>query len=513
MITFDDVSFRYANGDDNNCLSHVDFTIERGQAVLFCGASGSGKSTVTRLVNGLAPHYYNGEITGRVTVDGLDIATTELHQLTPKVGSVFQNPRSQFFTVDTDSELVFACENLGMDVADILARKQTTIAQFGISSLMGRNIFKLSGGEKQKIACASVSLHSPDVLVLDEPSSNLDSAAMEDLRRILLLWKAQGKTLLIAEHRLHFLAEVVDRVVCLHEGRICHDVTPEELTRLPREEREVLGLRPLTLKDLDNTPATSAGRDHVRAALPAPVPAPARAPGPTPAPAPGNVVTLSGFRYAYRKHEPVLDMESCSLPAAGVTAVIGRNGAGKSTFASCLSGLVRNPGLASTSQKAWKWRERLTQCFMVVQDVNHQLFGESVQTEILLSQPTEDQHAAEELLDAFNLLSLKDRHPLSLSGGEKQRVAIASAIASERPVVILDEPTSGLDLRHMRQVSAGLRMLADRGRTVIVITHDPELILTGCDHVLHLDKGSVAANYPLDAAGRQRVLRFFTTTN
>lgn len=486
MITFSDVSFAYTGGQRTDGVSHIDLTIPQGQVVLLCGASGCGKSTMTRLINGLAPHYYEGQLSGAVNVTGLDVASAEIFELALRVGSVFQNPRSQFFTVDTDSELVFGCENYGMEETEILSRKQRTISEFGIENLMGRSIFRLSGGEKQKIACASVSSLSPDILVLDEPSSNLDAAGIEDLRRVLLLWKKQGKTVVIAKHRLYYLRDVVDRVVYLQGGRVHRDLPAQELQDMPREEYAALGLRPFDI-EAHRIPARA---DRVSEPE-------------------QQWIELTDLRYVYRKEEPVLALDGLRLPLGRITAVVGSNGAGKSTFAQAVCGLIKNPGMMASGSEKWTWKTRLKKCFMVAQDVNHQLFGESVVDELLLSQPVEDVQAANEILDRFGLLPLKDRHPMSLSGGEKQRVAIASAIASERPVIILDEPTSGLDLGHMREVAAAMRKLTEPGRTVIVVTHDPELILTSCDYVLHLAEGRATESYPLDDVGQARVVAFF----
>lgn len=168
MITFEDVSFRYNGGREKDGLTGVDLAIPDGQVVLLCGESGSGKSTLTRLVNGLVPHFYESDLTGRVTVDGIDVDSAELSDLTPHVGSVFQNPRSQFFTVDTDSELVFASENLGWDPQEILRRRDAVVQDFGIGDLRRRNLFHLSGGQKQQIAatCQDLAARGRTVVVV-----------------------------------------------------------------------------------------------------------------------------------------------------------------------------------------------------------------------------------------------------------------------------------------------------------------------------------------------------------
>ena len=219
---------------------------------------------------------------------------------------------------------------------------------------------------------------------------------------------------------------------------------------------------------------------------------------------------ISNFVFSYKRQAPVLNIDQLSLPRGGVVAVIGPNGAGKTTFARCICGLAKHcKGTLTISDKTCKRKERLNRCYMVMQDVNHQLFTESVLDEVLLGMPDPDEERAEGILAELDLLPMKERHPMSQSGGQKQRVAIASAVASEKEIIIFDEPTSGLDLRHMHEVSANIRQLQAAGKTQFIISHDLEFILKSCTHVLHLDKGRVTDNYPLDMVGATKLKSFF----
>lgn len=474
-ITLKNVSFSYSDSLDDAVIKNLNFEIKSGECVVLVGESGCGKTTISKLINGLIPLYQSGTMAGDVLLGDKNTADMTLAEISRHVGSVFQNPRSQFFNIDTDSEIAFGCENLGMDPEEIRERVNRVVKEFHIEHLAGRNIFHLSGGEKQKIACASVSATDPEIFVLDEPSANLDLKTVADLAEIIKLWKSRGKTVVIVEHRIHYLREIADRVCYVKDGCIAHEWTPAELEAKGPEYAASLGLRCMNLEQLKNK-----------------VPELAEGPERSKEPAKQSLkesLLFKDLRFAYNRKFPVLDIPELSLPRNQITAIIGHNGAGKSTLAQVLCGLR---GTWRQKRKARKYG-----AYLIMQDVNHQLFTESVLDEILLGMNPQDENAALEILERLNLKDYASCHPMALSGGQKQRVAIGSGVSSGREIVVFDEPTSGLDYKQMLAVSATLKKLAASGKTLLVITHDPEFILNCCQSVIRMEHGKIAEQYPL----------------
>ncbi|MCD8154362.1 MAG: ABC transporter ATP-binding protein [Clostridiales bacterium] len=314
MISFQNVTWSYQEDGEIKSLDSIHLEVKDGECILLCGKSGCGKTTMTRLLGGLIPNFYEGNLQGAVLLDGRNLCDLPMYEISKQVGSVFQNPRTQFYTVNTTSEIAFGCENLGMEPEKIAARVRQTARDLEIESLLDRNIFHLSGGEKQIIALASIYAMSPQIYVLDEPSSNLDVQAIEKLRNILALLKQQSKTIIIAEHRTWYLKNLVDRAIYMEDGKVVREYTMAELAQFTIEEQLQSGIRTVDLLSYPTMLYTTYPVDHV--------------------------IELKDIHCFYGKTE-ALSIPELSINSGQITAIIGTNGAGKSTFVSCMCGLLK----------------------------------------------------------------------------------------------------------------------------------------------------------------------------
>ena len=314
MIEINNLSFKYKS-QSNHSLKDINIKIKKGECILLCGRSGCGKSTLLKLINGIIPEFYDGEISGSVMVNGMNTFTTPIYELSKNVGSVFQNPKTQFYTTNTTDEIAFGLENFGIKREVINKRLIEVEKELKLEHLMNRNIFELSGGEKQKIAIASIYALNPEIYVLDEPSSSLDIKTMNELSHIITKLKSIGKTIVIAEHRLWYLKDIVDRAIYIEDGKIIKEYSIDEIDNLREAERMRTGLRHTNYKSIKAyVPSETVCNENL----------------------------LKVENLIFRKSaKTILHIDNLKFHYGNIIGIIGENGIGKSTFAKIVCGLYR----------------------------------------------------------------------------------------------------------------------------------------------------------------------------
>ena len=501
----------YAAQNDAAAINDVSFHVRKGECLLLTGLSGCGKTSLLRVLNGLIPRYYEGELSGSVFVGQEDIANLPIYEVSKKAATVFQNPKSQFFNLDTTSEILFFLENTGTPV-ETMHKRLTDIASFlHIEHLLDRNIFNLSGGEKQMIAIASALASDTELILFDEPTSNLDVFYIEKIAQVLRNLKAAGKTIIISEHRLYFLKSIVDRALIIKDGKIAHSLSGAEFAGLTDAKRKELLLRPVTLDarvfarelqgggsafDADTGDSVGGGTsftDNI--------------------PAADTAQTLCIDRLTYRfpkEKTAVVAVENLELSFGNITALVGKSGQGKSTFAHCLAGLTKpHKETVYIGSEKLNAAKRLGLSYLVMQDVGYQLFTESVADEIALGKNKRNcTPDTARILSLLNLTELKERHPLSLSGGQKQRVSIGAAVASGARLLIFDEPTSGMDYFHMKETAELINSCRAGDRLILIISHDFEFLSLVADEMLLMEKGKIVLQTAFTAAQAEKTVEY-----
>ena len=459
MIKFENVNVTMQG---KRILSDINLEIQDGEFVLICGESGCGKTTMTKLINGLIPHFVKDvSVDGTITVCGKDVAEMPMYEIAELVGSVFQNPKTQFFYTNSNAEMAFGLENRGVEPEYIRKRIKNTINELDIEKLEDRDVFSMSGGEKQLLAFASVYVMNPQIYVLDEPSANLDIAAMEKLSERMKVIKEKGHTVVVAEHRLAWIQKFADRIIYMKEGRIEQEFTSDEFKALSDLKRKQMGLRSIVPEQIQIPEITGNSEDAVL-----------------------QICNLS----CKRKKQMIFQNISLSARAGDIIGITGKNGAGKSTFCNCLCGLLKPKGGEILYQGKKLSEKARTKLFgMVMQEVNHQLFSDSVKNECMLANEEASEQEIRELLEKFDLEEYAEYHPMILSGGQRQRLAICQAVMGEKKLLIFDEPTSGLDFRHMCQVEKLMKQLSEEKYIIIVVTHDYEFLNRACKRYIRIN--------------------------
>ena len=476
MLSLKNISYKTRTG--LLILDNINLEIKKGEFVVITGKSGSGKSTLGSVINGLISHYYDGVLTGEAYLNGKDIRTMELSQIGCMVGCVFQDPRSQFFMTDPFSEAAFGCSNMLLNREEILKRVDNSLKLLGINHLKEKSIFKLSSGEKQKLAIASCYAMSPDIFLFDEPTANLDIHSIFDLENILRSLKEEGKTIIVLEHRLFYLSALCSRMLVMDKGRITGEYSKDEFLELQKNNKNI---RPIYLENLDTV--------HSKSIVDKTTP----------------LFEIKNISYSHSKQEKTDVLKDISIRAyeKEVIGIIGENGAGKTTLAKLCTGLLKEKsGSVLIKGEKRSYKKRAGSMYFVMQDSDYQLFGNTVADELDIGKKGGGLSGTEKetVLSDFEIFDLKERHPLALSRGQKQRLTIAAAFCNNSKILFLDEPTSGLDYGSMQNVCALIDSITGKTNASVIITHDYEFILNTCNRAVLLEDGRIAEDFQLNGS-------------
>ena len=459
MLKIKDLKLSYEN---EVVFDKLNLEVNQGELVVVTGLSGCGKTSLLKIINGVIPETVEGKAEGEVTYQNHDLLKEDIETKSNYLSTVFQNPKTQFYCINSTDELAFGLENRAVKRETILETidKYTTLLK--TKDLLNRDIFSLSGGEKQLLAITAVACLDNDIYLFDEPSASLDRDAIHRFVEVIKILKHAGKIVIIAEHRLYYLKELLDKVLVIdnkvvynyqkyefianfdniaikHNLRTINEIQKTDLKNIKR-------IKLIDGKEIQNLEDNS------------------------------NNLLCKNFKASF--DQPILDFSLSFNP--GVYYIIGENGVGKSTFVKTLCKLNKAKGKRYFNSQLIK--KTYDYIAMVMQDVNYQIYTESCQQELEVISDNEE--LILESLKEVNLLNKKDAHPQTLSGGEKQRLLLAKTKVSTKPIIILDEPTSGLDKLQMQRMINFLDEMKKTGKLVLVITHDYELIKNYEDNIL-----------------------------
>ncbi|EOD7456959.1 ABC transporter ATP-binding protein [Enterococcus faecalis] len=452
MFEFNNVSFSYKDVKEQ-ALVDLNFSIKKGSLTLITGSSGSGKSTLLKLMNGLIPRLYDGNLVGEILFENNSLQYLTQESISKNIGYVSQDPRGQFFTTNTTSELVFSMENFGFTKEHMDKRINELAELLDLSNLLDKNIFSLSSGERQKISIGcSLSLNSK-LIILDEPSSNLDFKATKKLADLLCDLKNKGFTIVIAEHRFYYLKELIDQVLFVKN----RTVTTTTIQLLKSENKNALRKVEIFNSLIEAPYIEKASAD---------------------------VLKVEEITY-----ENILKDINFDVKVGDVIGLVGKNGVGKTTLLRILMKIIR-------PTKGKIIENKKVSPFLVMQEMDYQFFTESVRSELALGNEMVSKDHQEKILKKMELYKMKDRLPFDLSGGEKQRLLVSIASLSRTNLFLFDEPTSGLDYINMGRIADLIKDLKEKG-AVVIATHDPEFLYKTCNRIIYLKNGGIKKDIKL----------------
>ena len=461
MLEFKDVSFKYKNSK-NKVLDSVNFKINKGECILLTGVSGSGKSTLIHLMNGLIPTLYEGQLEGEILFKNKDLKDIESYDISKNIGYVSQDPRGHFFTTNTTSELVFSMENYGIPLNEMKKKYSELVNLLELEKLVDKNIIYISSGERQKIAIGCSLSLEPEIIILDEPSSNLDFHMTKKLKQLIEKLKTKGYTIIIAEHRMYYIQDLIDRVFVINNGKV------KEKTISDLKINNEVPLRSLDIFNLELENISSKNKELL--------------------------MEINNITY-----KNILTNITTTIYKGDVIGLIGKNGVGKTTLLRLLSNIMK-PDKGKVVGKVIP--------FLVMQDMDYQFFTESVESEMKFGDADNDLEKINSLLMKLGLTEFKDKIPFELSGGQKQRLLIAISALANVNLLMFDEPTSGLDYVNMTKVSGILKDLS-KNSALIVATHDIEFLYKTCNRVVYLDDKVIKEDFYLNLENKKKVNNIF----
>ena len=510
VIRVRDLWWRYELGQDW-ALKGIDLTVRRGEFLVIVGPSGAGKSTLCLTLCGMIPHFSRGYYKGEVMIIGRETRKMKLSEITRKVGIVFQDPDTQFVTMSVEDEIAFPLENHGVPRQEMIERVRRTMEITRIIELKDKYPHELSGGQKQRVAIASILALEPEIIILDEPTSDLDPVGKSEVFSMLAELKRAGRTIILVEHNTEEAAKYADRVVLLRDGKIIMEGPPRKVFE-EVESIKSAGVYPPQVTELAYTLSTRYG---VRGELPitleeclewlrelnARIVTPNRLERSPTGVKGESIISLKDVSYSYPDGTAALRDVTLEFARGEFTAIIGQNGSGKTTLVKHIVGLLR-PTVGEvrifgkkTSEMSIK--EIATKVGYVYQNPDHQLFCQTVYEECAyglrnlgLSEP-EIRRRVSEILGRVGLQGLEKVDTFLLGKGQRQRLAIASTLVMNPEVIIVDEPTTGQDMSQSTSIMELLASLHREGRTVLIVTHNMRLVAEYAERVVVMQAGRV----------------------
>ena len=471
-----EVDFKYSDSN-YKALNNLKASIQKGKCIVLCGASGCGKTSLLRIINRLIPEFYEGDLKAYCLINAINNSDQTLAEIGKTVSSVFQDPRSQFFTTNTTNELAFGLENFGYSHEEIFNRVNKIFDNPKYAKYKNRNVFELSSGERQNIAILAAKVLDTDIYLLDEPSANLDYESTNELVSNLKDLKALKKTIIISEHRLYHLKDLADEFWLMKQGEIVKIISKEEMAKLNNADLAKLSLR---TNNLDSLNMSSKQEYNLGA----------------------NCLELNNLSFTYHKHtNNILNNINTKIYSHEVVTLVGANGTGKTTLGKIIAGLYKGyQGKIIFNNKLLNQKSLVNNTIFIMQEAEFQFFTNSVMNELSYGKQLSNELKTkiEDLLKRFNLWEVRNQHPFSLFGGQMQKLVLLLAYLSDKPIVVLDEPSASLDYDSLNNCVQIIKEM-QKDKLVLVITHDLELISKVATRSIILENSTIKSDIKLNS--------------